>query len=127
MSSDVAGKSIIRRVLIVDDQPEIVEGLRNILMSHYEVDTARSAAEAIRRCAASPYDCAVIDVNLGAGVSGLELARSLRHRYQRIHLVVVSAIEYSDAVRQAVVDLGGVFEEKPIDLKRTRRAIEGSS
>jgi two-component system response regulator RegX3 len=66
------------RILVVDDEPAIVDALSYALRREgFEVDTAADGAEALETARASPYDVLVLDLML-PGLSGLEVCRTLR-------------------------------------------------
>ena len=60
-----------RKILIVDDEPDIVESLEEFLDT-CEVDTAADFASAKARLEATDYDVAVLDI---MGVNGYELLK----------------------------------------------------
>ena len=65
------------RVLVVDDEQDLLEILRfNLETEGYEVDTALSAEEALQMDIAS-YDLLLLDVMMG-GMSGFAMAHSLK-------------------------------------------------
>jgi two-component system KDP operon response regulator KdpE len=79
------------RVLVVDDEPQIVRGLKVILRADgYEVETATTQAEAAAALAAHPPDVVLLDLVLPDG-SGVETCRALRS-WSRIPVVVLSAV-----------------------------------
>jgi len=87
-----------------------------MLTPYYDVDVASSGIEVLQLCEGFPYYGLLIDVDFGPGISGLEIAAALRSLNKEIRIIVFSAIDYSDAVRQQVVDLGAQFIEKPLSL-----------
>ena len=67
-----------KSVLVVDDDPLIVDMLRTLLTgAGYEVESATHVAEAQRKVQRHPPSIAVVDVNLGEE-SGLDLVRLWR-------------------------------------------------
>jgi PAS domain S-box-containing protein len=70
------------RVLCVDDDLSILEGMQALLgLWGLEVFKARSAAEALQTAAHCELDAALVDYHLGEGINGLELLRRLNeHR-----------------------------------------------
>ena len=59
-----------KRILIVDDEPDICEAVADDLSAWCDVDTASTAAGAREKLAAGGYDVAVLDI---MGVDGWEL------------------------------------------------------
>jgi len=67
-----------RRILVVDDQPDLRLLIRLTLRSLGEVAQASSAEAALAQLAQSVPDLLILDVWLGEGISGLELCRKLK-------------------------------------------------
>jgi two-component system KDP operon response regulator KdpE len=79
------------RVLVVDDEPQIVRGLRVILTNAgYQVDEATSKREALDAVSVRPPDAIVLDLILPDG-DGVEVATEIR-RWSQIPIVVLSAV-----------------------------------
>ncbi|MDY0973821.1 response regulator [Massilia sp. CFBP9012] len=67
-----------RRILVVDDQPDLRLLIRLTLRALGEVAQASSAEAALAQLAQSVPDLLILDVWLGEGISGLELCRKLK-------------------------------------------------
>ena len=67
-----------RRILVVDDQPDLRLLIRLTLRSLGEVAQASSAEAALAQLAQSVPDLLILDVWLGEGISGLQLCRTLK-------------------------------------------------
>lgn len=83
------------RVLIVDDDPDIVVYLTSFLEDHgYEARPAADSADAIEAVSAFDPELIIADVLL-PGRSGLDLLVTLRHdpRHRRIPIVVMTGME----------------------------------
>ncbi len=79
------------RVLVVDDEPQIVRGLKIILRNAgYTVETAENKEQALASLAARPPDALVLDLVLPDG-RGVEVAQEVR-RWSRLPIVVLSAV-----------------------------------
>jgi two-component system KDP operon response regulator KdpE len=79
------------RVLVVDDEPQIVRGLKIILRSAgYVVEAAETKQQALALLAARPPDAVVLDLVLPDG-SGVEICEELR-RWSRLPILVLSAV-----------------------------------
>ncbi|HYM45448.1 MAG TPA: response regulator transcription factor [Solirubrobacteraceae bacterium] len=79
------------RVLVVDDELQILRALRVVLReAGFEVLAAQSAAEALDRAALHPTQAAIVDLVLPDG-DGIEVTRRLRE-WSEMPILVLSAI-----------------------------------
>jgi two-component system, OmpR family, KDP operon response regulator KdpE len=79
------------RILVVDDEPQIVRGLRIILRTAgYAVESAESKAQALAALGSRPPDAVVLDLVLPDG-SGVEVCQEVR-RFSRLPILVLSAV-----------------------------------
>jgi two-component system, OmpR family, KDP operon response regulator KdpE len=79
------------RVLVVDDEPQIVRGLKIILRcAGYLVEAAGTKSEALAMLASRPPDALVLDLVLPDG-QGVEVCRDVR-RWSRLPILVLSAV-----------------------------------
>jgi two-component system, OmpR family, KDP operon response regulator KdpE len=79
------------RVLVVDDEPHIVRGLKIVLRSAgYAVEAAESKAEALAALASRPPDALVLDLVLPDG-QGVEICEQVR-RWSGLPILVLSAV-----------------------------------
>ena len=89
------------RILVVDDEPDLVELVRHHLVrEHYEVVTAGDGETALAEARRKLPDLVVLDLML-PGIDGLEVCRRLRAdpRTEHIPIVMLTAKgEESDAV-----------------------------
>jgi two-component system, OmpR family, KDP operon response regulator KdpE len=66
------------RVLVVDDEPQIVRALRiNLRVRHYDVRTAATGAQALDQAARHPPDLVILDLGL-PDLDGVEVIQGLR-------------------------------------------------
>ncbi|MBF0170398.1 MAG: response regulator transcription factor [Nitrospinae bacterium] len=66
------------KILVIEDEEDILELLRhNLVKAGYEVDTAATGEEGLKKGLASPPGLVLLDLML-PGLSGLEVARRLR-------------------------------------------------
>src|SRR5436305_1075779 len=118
------------RVLIVDDDPALLEALPHTLrlrMAGVAVDTADSAAAALDRIAVQDYDAIVTDIKM-PGMDGLELLAEIRMRRPDTPTLMITGHGEHELVVDAL--RGGAYDfiPKPIDrdylVAVLRRAIE---
>jgi two-component system KDP operon response regulator KdpE len=68
----------VTRVLVVDDEPQILRALRiNLRVRSYEVDTAATGAQALETAARHPPDLVILDLGL-PDMDGVEVIGGLR-------------------------------------------------
>ena len=79
------------RILIVDDELQILRALRTALRgAGYEVDCAASGEEALVKLASRPPDGVILDLVL-PDITGADVCRELR-RFSTIPIVILSAV-----------------------------------
>ena len=105
-----------RTVLVVDDEPSIVDGLRMTLEAEgYAVRIAGSVATALAAVVQGDVQAAIVDLMLPDG-DGLALTRELKKRDRSIEVIVITAY---GSVRKAMEAIkgAGAFHilEKPFD------------
>ena len=66
------------RILVVEDDPHIQLLLRHLLRPGFELELALTVDEALTMATRHAYDLFLIDINLGAGRTGVDLLWALR-------------------------------------------------
>lgn len=114
-----------RRILIVDDDPLLLQFLVEVL-SHagYDTAAASSGKEAIRHIEEREPDMALLDITM-PGMTGLELAQQLNEK-TTVPFMFLSAIGDSDSARQAAAYGAVGYVVKPVDAERLMPAFESS-
>ncbi len=106
------------RVLIVDDDPELLSALSRLLGMHgYQVTAAGSAEAALEQCRSQTFHLVLTDMQL-PGLSGIALIHDLRQSCPATRCVLLTG---HGSIRSAVVALkrGAVeYITKPIQPKR---------
>jgi two-component system KDP operon response regulator KdpE len=120
----------VTRVLVVDDEPQILRGLgTNLRARGYEVDTAPDGEQALELAARRRPDVVILDLGL-PGIDGVEVIRGLR-AWSSVPIVVLSVRDQErDKVR--ALDAGADdYVTKPFGmdelLARVRAAVRRSS
>jgi two-component system KDP operon response regulator KdpE len=92
------------RVLVVDDEPQILRGLRtNLAARGYAVDTAPDGEGALDAAARHRPDVVILDLGL-PGIDGIEVIRGLR-AWSTMPIIVLSARE-QEPDKIAALDAG---------------------
>ncbi|WP_316897740.1 sigma-54 dependent transcriptional regulator [Pseudodesulfovibrio indicus] len=116
------------RILVVDDdrafQGMLVEALAD---KGYEVDTAPSAEEGIKKAGAAEFDLILHDIQL-PGMSGLEALRHLADVAPGVDVIVMTGYASKDSGVTAMQQGAYDYFEKPFSLREmevvVRRALE---
>ncbi|MEY9964559.1 two-component system KDP operon response regulator KdpE [Streptacidiphilus sp. MAP12-16] len=114
------------RVLVVDDEPQIVRALViNLRARGYEVDAAHDGASALELAAARHPDVVLLDLGL-PDMDGTEVIRGLRG-WTKIPVIVLSARHASDEKVEALDAGADDYVTKPFGmdelLARLRAAV----
>lgn len=120
MSSGRAGALF---VLAVDDEPPALAELQWMLSADSRigaVEVAQDAAVALRRLQDRHFDAVFLDIRM-PGLSGLDLARTLRRFADPPPVVIVSA--YEDAAVDAFAIRAVDYLLKPLDERRLAEAV----
>ncbi len=112
-------------VLIVDDEPEIVEGLREIVAPMVaRVDTATTGVEALHRVDAFDYDLMISDLRMPElDGPGLHAALMGRGRGAPGRIIFVTGDALDGEVRRFLAETGMPVIEKPFTPAEVRRAV----
>ena len=79
-----------KKILIVDDEPLIVKGLKYSLeQDNYETDSAQDGEEAISKFFAGQYDLVLLDVMLPK-IDGIEVCQRIRER-SNVPIIMLTA------------------------------------
>lgn len=118
------------RILVVDDEVEIVRALQRSLAAHgFEVFTAQSGEEALEAVAHYRPDVMVLDLGL-PGMSGLEVCKAVRAQ-SNLPIIVLS-VKDTERDKVLALDLGADdYVSKPFGmnevLARIRVALRHSA
>jgi DNA-binding response OmpR family regulator len=107
------------RILVVDDESEIVELLRDILTAEgYVVDAAPTAEGALQLIRENIYDAALLDFNL-PDLDGVMLHRQIRQMDAELaaRAVFMSGLLQSDVNLGYYMSQSGGFLAKPFDIR----------
>lgn len=113
-----------RRVLIVEDEAIVQLHLARVVTDcgHEVVGPASSAEGALQAAAARTPDVALLDVRLASAVDGVDLARTLRERYDCAVVFVTAATDEATIARIEAVQASG-YVVKPFRQAEIRLAL----
>ncbi|MBI4341294.1 MAG: response regulator [Candidatus Omnitrophica bacterium] len=106
----------MQRMLIVDDEQDICECLRQFFTSRgFSVASVFSGEEALERLAQESPDLILLDIKL-PGLSGIEVLRRMRSTHPHVRVIMVSALDEHELREQAKHYGASAYITKPFDL-----------
>ena len=113
MNSDLPTSGRPHRVLLVDDEPALLDAMRQAFEgAGRDVVACRSFEEARSRLLSEDFDAMVTDVRLGA-FNGIQLAVIARDRNRSMAIVVFSGFD-DPVLREEAAHLGATYVVKPV-------------
>jgi signal transduction histidine kinase len=109
-------------LLIVDDEEGPRQSLRVVFKDDYQLLLAGDGATALELARTHPIDVAVLDIRM-AGLSGIEVLERLKQLDPAIEVVMMTAFETADTIRQALRLRACDYINKPFDLATMRTAV----
>lgn len=108
---------MLTRLLIVDDEPEICEFLRSFFEDRdFEVETANSGERALELVETFRPQVMLLDIRMGA-VDGLVVLRKVKERNPRLKVIMVTALETTDKIEEAMRLGADNYITKPLSLE----------
>jgi DNA-binding NtrC family response regulator len=115
--------SALPRILVADDQPDVLEALRLLLKGEgFQIETASSPREVITAVDASEFDALLMDLNYArdttSGREGFDLLTRLQATDATLPIVVMTAWGSIDGAVEAMRRGARDYIEKPWDNAR---------
>ena len=117
----------MKRILFVDDEPSILDGLRRMLRTQrkeWEMAFAGSGQEALDASEEAPFDVVVSDMRM-PGMDGAELLKRLHERHPKTVRFILSGHSEMEGVMRTV-QVAHQFLSKPCDAERLKEAVSRS-
>jgi two-component system OmpR family response regulator len=115
------------RVLIVDDEEELVSALAERLkLRGFDAGGVTTAADALARLDTESWDVVLVDVKM-PGMGGLELLRQVKDRHPEVQVVLITG---HSSVREAEEGsaLGGYeYLIKPVPIDELARVLRAAA
>ena len=115
-----------RKLLIIDDDPDFVEGIKAILQTaDYDVEAAYNPKDGFQALQTMSYDLLLLDIMMGRGAEGIMIARKMRKdpKLREVPVLIITGIREQmaflfpgEAVHPHFVAVDELVE-KPIEPK----------
>src|SRR5665647_3378408 len=107
---------LIINTLIVDDDPEVRNTLTVILENEsYLVQTAENGKKAIQMCEKTPFDIALIDIEL-PDIKGTELLHILNEKQPKMVRIIITGHPSLENAAKSVNEKADGYIMKPFDI-----------
>ncbi len=114
----------MKRVLIVDDDPDILDSLTMLLEANYAVTPAEDGAIALEVVGSQEFDVVVLDLMMPV-LDGTRFLVELRQRGIHIPVILISAHRDLDNQEERHRQLGAFASlRKPFDIRELERRLE---
>jgi len=120
------------RILVVDDDPDIVEAITTVLESveEYDVRTARDGLECMQTVKEDLPDLLILDL-LMPRMDGFAVVRDLREnpRYRKLPIMILTSVREDASYRRYELEMGVRMDvqdyiEKPVPPTELLRRVE---
>jgi YesN/AraC family two-component response regulator len=119
------GGETVKRILFVDDEPKVLDGLRRMLYplrDEWHVVFATNGRQALQLLSESDYDVLVTDVRM-PDMSGIELLQEVVNQFPGVVRLVLSGTT-DPAMLAHSVPLAHRYLVKPCDPATLRATVE---
>jgi DNA-binding NtrC family response regulator len=113
------------KILLIDDEPEMLNSLKKILSQRKEfsIDLAQDASFAMEIIKENNFDLIITDLRMGK-ISGLDILRTARQRDPEAKVILISGYGTIEASVAAIQEGAFDFLEKPFTSKKLFTCID---
>ena len=114
------------RVLVVDDEADMVETCRKILeRKQYAVSTATESQAALAAIQQQPFDVVIADLRM-PGLDGIEILREAKKANKDAAVIIITAYATIETALKAVREGAFDYIPKPFSMEQLEIAVERS-
>ena len=131
--------TVQKKLLIIDDDPDFVEGIKSILENEgYDVDAQYNPKDGFKALESGNYDLLLLDIMMGRGAEGVMIARKMGQdsKLREMPVLIITGIREQIAylfpgqpVHPHFVDVDELVE-KPVEpgllLERVSALLEAA-
>lgn len=115
----------MKKILIVDDEEDMLQSLRKILMQRqsYQVTTMKDSRQALQLAGHEKFDLIITDLKMGE-ISGIEILKAASAKFPDAKVIMISGYGTIEASVQAMQEGAFDFIEKPFTSKKLFACID---
>jgi CheY-like chemotaxis protein len=112
------------KVLLVDDEPDIIEVIQDRLEAYgFTVITAGTGAEALRKLSLEKFDGVFLDVKMPE-MGGIEALEEIRKADKKIPVIIVTSSSSQEAAIEAIAKGASEYILKPFEWEELKTKIQ---
>ena len=111
------------QVLVVDDEPLILDVIARFLDRSVAVKTVASAEEALDEIVAQHYDLCFLDISL-PGMTGLDAMKIINKLSPTTKVALMTGNLLDEAMKKKIEDTAYAFIEKPFELIHIKEVVD---
>ncbi len=113
------------RILIVDDEPHVRDGLKEAIETpEHDIDTVPDGEAALRKLRRESYHVVVTDLRMPGAVDGFEILRTVRDKDPDTPVIMITAHGTVEGAVEALKMGAMDFLAKPLDIKHFRILVQ---
>jgi DNA-binding NtrC family response regulator len=105
-----------KRILIVDDEPLIIEVRSEHFKTAYDIETAMNGTDALASVLRQRPDLMLLDINMPR-MNGVEVLKDVKKIDESIHVIMVTANEQVSLAADALKSGALGYVPKPFDFR----------
>lgn len=118
------GRSMGLRVLLVDDEEDIIEVIQDRLEAYgFTVVTAGTGLEALKKLSQEKFDGVFLDVRMPE-MGGIEALEEIRKRDQTIPIIIITSSSTRESAVEAIAKGANDYILKPFEWEELKAKIE---
>ena len=110
------------KVLLVEDDIDLNETVREFLENFYKVDSVKDGEEALNKAYEKNYDVIILDVKLPK-INGFEVAKKIRE-FSKVPIIFITSLDSEKDVEEGFLSGGDDYIRKPFSLKELKLRID---
>jgi DNA-binding response OmpR family regulator len=111
-----------RKILIVEDDIDLNETIREFLENFYNVDSVKDGEEALNKAYEKNYDVIILDIKLPK-IDGFSVAKEIR-KFSKIPIIFLTSLDSEKDVEEGFLSGGDDYIRKPFSLKELKLRID---
>ena len=120
---DLRGNNSVVRILIIEDDEEMRALLKDSLLEEgVEADSATNGSEALRKLVKESFDLVITDIRM-PGLTGLDILPVIKRLQPNASVIVITAFGSEEVYRRSFEKGAAGYLEKPIHMERLKTLV----